>query len=77
MDKDWAEKEAYMVFKKWNDAAEFANDSGLIFYIADALRKVRREAIESCAVIAETNKAYPFPTSETIAKAIRESEGKV
>ncbi len=71
MDKDWAEKEVERIYAEcyWNGELKKG--------FADSLRKVRREAIESCAVIAETNKAYPFPTSETIAKAIRESEGKV
>jgi hypothetical protein len=85
MDKDWAEKEVERIYAEcyWNGELKKG--------FADSLRKVRREAIESCAVIAEEWKTSLIsPTnsnsddfveevcnsvSVNIAQAIRESEG--
>ena len=73
MDKDWAE-EAKQIYLKLlciripKGTISIIED---IQTIEDALRKVRREAIESCAVIADETLV------PTTAKLIRESEGKV
>lgn len=93
MDKDWAEAEgilsrAYDLIEE-NHSMVFVTERGLKQAISEALRKVRREAIESCAVIAEDayiqsydkdgNKTFLVASMEPreIAKAIRDSEGKV
>ncbi len=91
MDKDWAEKEVAETIK----GIEFYGDMEdyLTKKFSDTIRKVRRDTIESCAVIAEEWKTSLIsPTnsnsddfveevcnsvSVNIAQAIRESEGKV
>ncbi len=91
MDNDWADSESVNIIDKAyglieeNDVLITVTAPGLGKAIADALRKVRRDTIESCAVIAESVKieaGNPLGeqlnrTADQIARYIRESEGKV
>ena len=90
MDKDWAEKEANDVIEKLTDDATRQGKyklDGLVLYnsdwdylkelVSEALRKVRREAIESCAVIAEKTCIYECSDAQITRDTIRESEGNV
>lgn len=94
MDKDWAEKEAMRVSAEATGvfSLSVSDEPWLRETITNLLRKVRRDTIESCAVIAEAaepdylgNPKIGFPslkqdvrlTLQKVAQAIRESEGKV
>lgn len=84
MDKDWAEHEAVRLLtnlKYYSTNPSYMQAEWDLGLVSKAFIRVRREAIESCAVIAEQ---YPWMTNShdvqrqyDIAKCIRESEGKV
>lgn len=74
MDKDWAENEAMKVSAEATGifSLSVSDEPWLRETITTLLLKVRREAIESCAVIAERDGWY-LTSGVNIAKGIREA----